>query len=199
MQICTLPQTHNHASTPPLSFLQAGFPFCFPNNSVKALKFVKNVHVRVCRVIELSVLILLFRSQRCSINRYHWYEFSSEKNHLRHFSFSTTAICGVVIDSYSLSFQKEHNICSRNEVCRSLCLYFCACVGGHPIDESSKSLLLRITSRDYCLAKKVTSHCGPYRGRLWLTCHKLVFIFIFAFSALTLLVGQQEGIRSVKN
>jgi len=37
MQICTLTQTHNHASIPPLSFLQAGFPSCHPNNSVKAL------------------------------------------------------------------------------------------------------------------------------------------------------------------
>jgi len=34
MQVCTLLQTDNHASTPPLSFLQAGGP----SNSVKALK-----------------------------------------------------------------------------------------------------------------------------------------------------------------
>ena len=38
MQVCTLLQTDNHASTPPLSFLQAGFPSCRPTNSVKALK-----------------------------------------------------------------------------------------------------------------------------------------------------------------
>jgi len=38
MQICTLTQTHNHASIPPLSFLQAGCPSCRPTNSVKALK-----------------------------------------------------------------------------------------------------------------------------------------------------------------
>ena len=38
MQICTSLQTDNHASTPPLSFLQAGCPFCHPTNSVKALK-----------------------------------------------------------------------------------------------------------------------------------------------------------------
>jgi len=38
MQICTSPQTDNHASTPPLSFLQAGCPSCSPTNSVKALK-----------------------------------------------------------------------------------------------------------------------------------------------------------------
>ena len=38
MQICTLLQTNNHASTPLLSFLQAGCPSCCPTNSVKALK-----------------------------------------------------------------------------------------------------------------------------------------------------------------
>jgi len=38
MQLCTSLQTDNHASTPPLSFLQAGCPSCRPTNSVKALK-----------------------------------------------------------------------------------------------------------------------------------------------------------------
>jgi len=38
MQVCTLLQTDNHVSTPPLSFLQAGCPSCRPTNSVKALK-----------------------------------------------------------------------------------------------------------------------------------------------------------------
>jgi len=38
MQLCTSLQTDNHASTPPLSFLQAGYPSCRPVNSVKALK-----------------------------------------------------------------------------------------------------------------------------------------------------------------
>ena len=38
MQVCTSLQTDNHASTPPLSFLQAGCPSCHPTNSVKALK-----------------------------------------------------------------------------------------------------------------------------------------------------------------
>ena len=37
MQICTSFQTNNHASTPPLSFLQAGCPSCCLTNSVKAL------------------------------------------------------------------------------------------------------------------------------------------------------------------
>jgi len=38
MQVCTLLQTDNHASTLPLSFLQAICPSCCPTNSVKALK-----------------------------------------------------------------------------------------------------------------------------------------------------------------
>jgi len=38
MQVCTSLQTDNHASTPPLSFLQAGCPSCRPTSSVKTLK-----------------------------------------------------------------------------------------------------------------------------------------------------------------
>ena len=38
MQVCTSLQTDNHASTPPLCFLQAGCTSCRPTNSVKALK-----------------------------------------------------------------------------------------------------------------------------------------------------------------
>jgi len=45
MQVCTSLQTDNHASTPPLSFLQAGCPSCrptnSPTNSVEALKTQK--------------------------------------------------------------------------------------------------------------------------------------------------------------
>ena len=44
MQVCNSLQTDNHASTPPLSFLQAGCPSCCPANSVKALK----AHCRHC-------------------------------------------------------------------------------------------------------------------------------------------------------
>ena len=41
MQVCTTSlQTDNHASTPRLSFLQAGCPSCRPTNSVKALKAI---------------------------------------------------------------------------------------------------------------------------------------------------------------
>ena len=40
MQVCTALQTDNHASTPPLSFLQARCPSCHQTNSVKALKAI---------------------------------------------------------------------------------------------------------------------------------------------------------------
>ena len=53
MQVCTLLQTDNHASTPPLSFLQAGCPSCRPTNSVKALKGSgkQSLHTISCLVI----------------------------------------------------------------------------------------------------------------------------------------------------
>ena len=38
MQVCTSLQTDDHASSTPLSFLQAGCPSYRPTNSVKALK-----------------------------------------------------------------------------------------------------------------------------------------------------------------
>jgi len=37
MQVCTSLQTDNHASTPPLKFLQARCPSCRPTYSIKAL------------------------------------------------------------------------------------------------------------------------------------------------------------------
>ena len=46
MQVCTQLQTDNHASTPPLSFLQAGCPSCHPTNSVKALKADQTTRIR---------------------------------------------------------------------------------------------------------------------------------------------------------
>jgi len=45
MQVCTSLKTDNLASTPPLSFLQAGCPSCRPTNSVKALKAHSDTHM----------------------------------------------------------------------------------------------------------------------------------------------------------
>ena len=66
MQVCISLQTDNHASTPPLSFLQVGCPCCCPTNSVKALKapcvmqpFIKIVRplVVLCSVLLMAPLI----------------------------------------------------------------------------------------------------------------------------------------------
>ena len=63
MQVCILLQTDNHASTPPLSFLQAGCPsFYHPTNSVKALKAE---HWRPYSRIKLGLNILC-ENYRCS-------------------------------------------------------------------------------------------------------------------------------------
>jgi len=59
MQVCISLQTDNHASTTPLSFLQAGYSSCHPTNSVKALKAVavlSDLIITTCgRVRELSL------------------------------------------------------------------------------------------------------------------------------------------------
>ena len=65
MQVCTLLQTDKHASTPPLSFLQAGCPSCRPTNSVKALKALKALkaqHNCVCtqQYTNPSIVAFLF-------------------------------------------------------------------------------------------------------------------------------------------
>ena len=53
VQVCTSLQTDNHASTPPLSFLQAGCASCHPTNSVKALMaFI--FHVKLVRKLHVS-------------------------------------------------------------------------------------------------------------------------------------------------
>jgi len=52
MQVCTSLQSDNHASTPPLSFLQAGCHSCSPTNNVKALKAnYELLHVNFIRKI----------------------------------------------------------------------------------------------------------------------------------------------------
>ena len=57
MQVCTSLQTDNHASTPPLSFLQAGCPSYHPTNSVKALKAITKFH---CVISNAQILIYIF-------------------------------------------------------------------------------------------------------------------------------------------
>jgi len=46
MQICTLTQTYNHTSIPPLSFSEAGYPSCHPTNSIIALKVKAKTYIK---------------------------------------------------------------------------------------------------------------------------------------------------------
>ena len=56
VQVCTLLQTDNHASTPPLCFLQARCPSCHPTNSAKALK--ANLHYsKIVTAHSLNLLV----------------------------------------------------------------------------------------------------------------------------------------------
>ena len=57
MQVCTWLQTDNHASIPPLSFLQAGCASCHPTNSVKALKATEAIvmsYISIVMVISVN-------------------------------------------------------------------------------------------------------------------------------------------------
>ena len=59
MQVCTSLQTDNHASTPPLSFLQAGCPSCRPTNSVKALKATCILLLILCIIVIMTTVLAL--------------------------------------------------------------------------------------------------------------------------------------------
>ena len=59
MQVCTLLQADNLASTRPLSFLQAECPSCRPTNSIKALK---------ASAIYSYVIIIVINTKNCSLS-----------------------------------------------------------------------------------------------------------------------------------
>ena len=72
MQVCTSLQTDNHASTPPLCFLQARCPSCHPTNSVKALKAQLGVRLikyfpQICQWFSLASV---FKWLACAVNDY---------------------------------------------------------------------------------------------------------------------------------
>jgi len=64
MQVCTLLQTDNHASTLPLCFLQAGCPSCCPTNSVKALKATDAKKAKNLSLFFFLFFVTLFISTR---------------------------------------------------------------------------------------------------------------------------------------
>ena len=66
MQVCTSLRANNHASTPPLSFLQAGCPSCCPTNSVKALKANgSRLGIKIFASVKVSYCLLVM----CSVRR----------------------------------------------------------------------------------------------------------------------------------
>ena len=119
MQVCTLLQTDNHASTPPLSFLQAGCPSCHPTNSVIALKAIlndyalyKSAHelaralkahssVYVCQVLTSVVMAFCFSFVRVSVSSVLRRE--AGRSHLLYCGVVTQlgAFCGALV-SFSL-------------------------------------------------------------------------------------------------
>jgi len=45
MQVCTLLQTDNHTSTPPLSFFTGRMPFLLPNQQRQSTEGIKGIEV----------------------------------------------------------------------------------------------------------------------------------------------------------
>ena len=68
-QVCSSLQTDNHASTQPVSFLQAGCPSCRPTNGVKALKalplYPQNGD-RFVTIDSVTPLDAVYRLRQCS-------------------------------------------------------------------------------------------------------------------------------------
>ena len=87
MQVCTSLRADNHASTPPLSFLQAGCPSCRPTNSIKALKAVMTRFSGNLTNGFYTLVVLLATSTRC--------RFSIKQS----YSDINCAICGSVFFS----------------------------------------------------------------------------------------------------
>jgi len=55
--VCTSLQTDNHASTPPLSVLQARCPSCRPTNSIKAVGWAANKNILINNITVQKVNI----------------------------------------------------------------------------------------------------------------------------------------------
>jgi len=72
MQVCTLLETDNHTSTPPLCFLQTGCPSCHLTNSVKELKAkclmlsVTEISRDLIKIMIIIITHLIFRHSRQS-------------------------------------------------------------------------------------------------------------------------------------
>ena len=80
MQVCTSLQTDNHASTPPLCFLQAGCPSCRPTNNVKALKAKEHNRKTVTKFQSESHYITLVVFSRAKYSRNKFFSCQNYRN-----------------------------------------------------------------------------------------------------------------------
>jgi len=97
MQVCTSLQTDNHASTPPLSFLQTICSSCHPTNSVKALKASTKHYIMQCK--KMCLLI-------CTSKVYSWlfvgiplvYELDKDLQPVKHYYLASDEEVKAAID-----------------------------------------------------------------------------------------------------
>jgi len=61
IQVCTSLQTDNHASTPPLSFLQAGCPSCRPTQHREDLHFSNVYQPIICHFIVYAYTYIVYK------------------------------------------------------------------------------------------------------------------------------------------
>ena len=92
MQVCTSLQTDHHASTPPLSFLQAGCPSLCLTNSVKALKAL------CCCTWQINFSLHLFYKRTFGNRRHRSVpDVSSVTRALKEYIASCPGLCLVVV------------------------------------------------------------------------------------------------------
>jgi len=79
-------QTDNHASTPPLSFLQAGCPSCRPTNSIKALKasVLEVTFIFIYWYDTLILTILHYTTLPCQHTMSKWLDTANSESGLHH-------------------------------------------------------------------------------------------------------------------
>jgi len=64
MQVCTLLQTDNHTSTPPLKFFTGRMPFLPPNQQCQSTEGTYtdlcNLYILLCKAFDASVVAVMF-------------------------------------------------------------------------------------------------------------------------------------------
>jgi len=113
----TFTPANNHASTPPLSFLQAGSPSCHPTNSVKALKAYLSIINYIKRVREWPRVQVRTWEQY----RRHQYDLPACCHEASYTMFSVFNITSNTLDQLTPSFNNISLLCSTHVF--PFCLY----------------------------------------------------------------------------